>query len=92
MTSLLEQEGIVHFYPRGICSDQVGRGTRALLLKFTFTEMLESISFWGQMSEMNCSIPTIPQQFNCREKGRDGVRETNKQINKMIKIEMHLVW
>lgn len=81
MTSLLEKEGIVHFYPRGIFSEQVGRGTRALLLKFTFTEMLESISFWGQMSEMNCSIPTIPQQFNCREKGRDGGKR-NKQTNK----------
>lgn len=73
MSSLLDREDTFHFYPRGICPEQVGRGTRALLLKFTFTEMLESISFSGQMSEMNCSTPpAIPQQFNCREKGRDG--------------------
>lgn len=58
-----------------------GQGHKTLLFKFTFTERVESTSFWGQMSEMNCSTPpATPQQFNCREKGRDGgEREANEK-------------
>lgn len=62
-------------------------GQGHLLFMFTFIVMLASISFLGQMSEMNCSTPpTIPQQSNCREKSRDGVRETN---TKVTEIETH---
>lgn len=87
MTVLPEREGRFQFYPYGICPEQAGRGTKILLLMLTFTEMDVSISFWGQMSEMNCSTPpATPQQFNCGEKGRNGVRETN---TKVIEIETH---
>lgn len=51
-------------------------GAQRLALKVTFVVKLESTSFWGQMSEINCSTPpTIPQQSSCRE--RDG-GERNK--------------
>lgn len=73
MPVLLEGEGKFHFYPYGICPEQVGRGTKILLFMFTFTVMVESMSFWGQMSEMNCSTPpATPQQFNCGDKDREG--------------------
>ena len=48
-------------------------GHKGLARKLTFIVRFSSVSFLGQMSEINCSTPPAkPQQSSCRGKDRDG--------------------